>query len=432
MKFSKKIMALLLAVVLVFSFAACSAGTDGGEDASAGVGTDLKIGVIEIGDDTETYTKAHADGIRAAAEKLGIPAENISWKEKIPESEECYTAAQELVASGCQLVISNSYGHQDFIAEAAEDFPDVTFVAMTGDYAAISGLPNLYNAFTKIYQARYVSGIVAGMKIQELIDTNQLGDNNYDANGNVKVGYVGAYPYAEVVSGYTAFYLGIKSVVSNVVMDVQYTNSWFDLEGEAAAAETLMARGCVIIGQHADSTGAPTAVQDAHNEGTVAYSVGYNVDMTDVAPDVALTSSTNNWEVYYEELFTAVMNGTEVPQDWAKGYEADAVGITPLGSSCAEGTQEAVDAAIEGIKNGTLQVFDTSKFTVEGAQVTTAPIDLTYYDFSTGTATAVYQGETKEAIVSANNITYFEESVLRAAPYFQLRIDGITELNANA
>ena len=392
-------MALLLAVVLVFSFAACSAGTDGGEDASAGVGADLKIGVIEIGDDTETYTKAHADGIRAAAEKLGIPAENISWKEK---------------------------------TEAAEDFPDVTFVAMTGDYAAISGLPNLYNAFTKIYQARYVSGIVAGMKIQELIDTDQLGDNNYDANGNVKVGYVGAYPYAEVVSGYTAFYLGIKSVVSNVVMDVQYTNSWFDLEGEAAAAETLMARGCVIIGQHADSTGAPTAVQDAHNEGTVAYSVGYNVDMTDVAPDVALTSSTNNWEVYYEELFTAVMNGTEVPQDWAKGYEADAVGITPLGSSCAEGTQEAVDAAIEGIKNGTLQVFDTSKFTVEGAQVTTAPIDLTYYDYSTGTATAVYQGETKEAIVSANNITYFEESVLRAAPYFQLRIDGITELNANA
>ena len=169
MKLSKKIMALLLAVVLVFSFAACSAGTDGGEDASAGVGTDLKIGVIEIGDDTETYTKAHADGIRAAAEKLGIPAENISWKEKIPESEECYTAAQELVASGCQLVISNSYGHQDFIAEAAEDFPDVTFVAMTGDYAAISGLPNLYNAFTKIYQARYVSGVVAGMKIKELL-----------------------------------------------------------------------------------------------------------------------------------------------------------------------------------------------------------------------------------------------------------------------
>ncbi len=433
MKLSKKIMALLLAVVLVFSFAACSAGSDENSDASAGVGAaDIKIGVIEIGDDTETYTKAHADGIRAAAEKLGIPAENISWKEKIPESEECYTAAQELVASGCQLVISNSYGHQDFIAEAAEDYPDVTFVAMTGDYAAISGLPNLYNAFTKIYQARYVSGIVAGMKLQELQETNQLGDNNFDENGNIKVGYVGAYPYAEVVSGYTAFYLGIKSIVSNVVMDVQYTNSWFDLEGEAAAAETLMARGCVIIGQHADSTGAPTAVEDAYNEGTVAYSVGYNVDMTDVAPDVALTSSTNNWEVYYEELFSAVMNGTEIPQDWAKGYEADAVGITPLGSACAEGTQEAVDAAIENLKNGSLQVFDTSKFTVEGAQVTTAPIDLSYYDYSTGTASVVYQGEEKEAIVTENNITYFEESVLRAAPYFQLRIDGITELNANS
>lgn len=153
--------------------------------------------------------------------------------------------------------------------------------------------------------------------------------------------------------------------------------------------------------------------------------------MTDVAPDVALTSSTNNWEVYYEELFSNVMNGTEITQDWAKGYEADAVGITPLGSACAEGTQEAVDAAIEGIKNGTLQVFDTSKFTVNGEQVTTSTVDLSYYDFSSGSPVAVYQGATEEAIVTANNVTYFEESVLRAAPYFQLRIDGITELNAN-
>lgn len=431
MKMSKKLVAVLLALVLGFSFAACSAGES--EDGGSGAGADIKIGVIEIGDDTETYTKAHADGIRAAAQTLGIASENIIWKEKIPESEDCYTAATELVASGCNLVISNSYGHQDYIAQAAEEHPDVTFVAMTGDYAAISGLDNLYNAFTNIYQARYVSGVAAGMKLKELQDGNQLSDKNLDENGNIKVGYVGAYPYAEVVSGYTAFYLGIKSVIENVVMDVQYTNSWFDLEGEAAAAETLMARGCVIIGQHADSTGAPTAVQDAHNEGTVAYSVGYNVDMTDVAPDVALTSSTNNWEVYYEELFSNVMNGTPITQNWAKGFEADAVGITQLGSACAEGTQEAVDEAIAAIKAGTLQVFDTTKYTVGGEKVTTAPIDLTYYEYTTGAPTAVYQGETKEAIVSDSEtgITYFEESVLRAAPYFQLRIDGITELNAN-
>lgn len=434
MKLSKKIMAVLLALVLAFSFAACAAGEseDGGDNAA--VGADIKIGVIEIGDDTETYTKAHADGIRAAAEALGISSDNIIWKERIQETDECYTAANELVASGCNLIISNSYGHQDYIAQAAEENPDITFVAMTGDYAAISGLNNYYNAFTKIYQARYVSGIVAGMKLQELQENNELSDSNFDDNGNIKVGYVGAYPYAEVVSGYTAFYLGIKSIVENVAMDVQYTNSWFDLEGEAAAAETLMARGCVIIGQHADSTGAPTAVQDAYNNGTLAFSVGYNVDMTDVAPDVALTSSTNNWEVYYEELFSAVMNGTEIPQNWAKGYEADAVGITQLGSACAEGTQEAVDAAIAEIKAGTLQVFDTSTFTVDGEPVTAAPVDLTYYDYTTGTPTVVYQGTTEEAIVtdSTNNITYFEESVLRAAPYFQLRIDGITELNANS
>ncbi len=431
MKFSKKIIAVLLALVLVFSFAACTASEDGGDKAASGV--DVKIGVIEIGDDTETYTKAHSDGIRAAAEKLGIPSENIIWKEKVPDTDECYTAATELVASGCNLVISNSYGHQDYMVQAAEENPDVTFVAMTGDYAAISGLDNFYNAFTKIFQARYVSGVVAGMKLKELQDNDQLSDSNFDENGNIKIGYVGAFPYAEVVSGYTAFYLGIKSVVENIVMDVQYTNSWFDLEGEAAAAETLLARGCVIIGQHADSTGAPTAVQDAYNNGTVAYSVGYNIDMTDVAPDVALTSSTNNWQVYYEELFSNFMNGTAITQDWAKGFEADAVGITQLGSACAAGTQEAVDKAIADIKAGTLQVFDTSTFTVDGETVAAAPVDLTYYEYTTGAPTAVYQGETKEAIVtdSANNITYFDESVLRAAPYFTLRIDGITELNAN-
>ena len=296
----KKIVSAFLTAALAVSMlvgcgsgnAGAGAGTEGGSAAEA---TDLKIGVILVGDETETYTKAHIDGINEAADSLGIPRDNIQWKERVEESEDCYDAAKALIADGCTLVISNSYGHQDFMAEAAEEFSDVNFVAMTGDYAAISGLDNFYNAFTNVYESRYVSGVVAGMKVAELDAAGEIPAEGYDENGNVKIGYVGAYPYAEVVSGYTAFYLGIQSVFPNVVMDVQYTNSWFDIEGEAAAADVLIKRGCVVIGQHADSTGAPDTVEKAWQNGQVVYSVGYNMSMLDVAPDAALTSATNNW-----------------------------------------------------------------------------------------------------------------------------------------
>ena len=433
----KKIVSAFLTAILAVSMlvgcgsgnAGAGVGTEGGSTAEA---TDLKIGVILVGDETETYTKAHIDGINAAADILGIPRDNIQWKERVEESEDCYDAAKALIADGCTLVISNSYGHQDFMAEAAEEFSDVNFVAMTGDYAAISGLDNYFNAFTNVYESRYVSGVVAGMKVAELDAAGEIPAEGYDENGNVKIGYVGAYPYAEVVSGYTAFYLGIQSVFPNVVMDVQYTNSWFDIEGEAAAADVLIKRGCVIIGQHADSTGAPDTVEKAWQNGQVVYSVGYNMSMLDVAPDAALTSATNNWAVYYRDLFAAVLDGTEIPQDWAKGYSEEAVSITELGPNVAEGTTEKVAEVEAAIKDGSLHVFDTSKFTVGGAAVTdeTAMVDLSYMDYST--MTAVYEGDTVSALkTDANGVTYFDESVLRAAPYFQLRIDGITELNAN-
>ncbi len=411
----KKLISLALVLVLVLAVV-CSASA-----------ADLKIGAIMVGDATEGYTLAHIEGIKAAAAALNIPETNLIWKEKVEETEDCLNAAKQLVANGCGLVISNSYGHQDYMAEAAESFENVPFVAMTGDYAAITGLDNFYNAFTNIYEARYVSGVVAGMKIAELVADGKLIDANYDADGNVKVGYVGAYPYAEVVSGYTAFFLGIRSVVENVSMEVQYTNSWFDIDMEAAAAEMLMADGCVIIGQHADSTGAPTAVEAALAKGTVAYSVGYNVDMLPVAPTAALVSPTNNWAAYYTELFAAVLNGTEIPADWAKGFAADGVAITDLGASCAAGTAEKVAEVIDGLKNGTLKVFDTATFTVGGETVTTYPVNFSCIDFATGEV--IYEGETIDVISSENGVNFFNESVYRAAPYFDLRIDGIKELN---
>ena len=409
----KKLIALVLACVLCL-FACCA------------LAADLKVGVILVGDETEGYTLAHMNGIKAAAANLGLADNQIIWKYKTPEDQTCYDAALDCIGQGCNVIISNSYGHQTYMVLAAEEYPDVTFVAMTGDFAALTGLDNFKNAFTKVYEARYVSGVVAGMKLAELLESGELSaekqPNSFDADGNVKIGYVGAFDYAEVVSGYTAFFLGLRSVVPNVAMEVNYTNSWFDIDKEAAAAEALIAKGCVIIGQHADSTGAPAATQKLLDAGNVCYSVGYNIDMLPTAPTASLTSPTNEWSVFYTELFTMIKNDEEVPADWAKGFDADAVAITDLGVSCAAGTAEKVAEVIAAIKDGSLKIFDTATFTVDGAAVTSAPCDMSFMDWST--MTAIYEGETIEAIVDGA----FAESEFRSAPYFALRIDGITEI----
>lgn len=416
----KKTLCLILALAMTLMMVACGDG-----NANAGDAGNIKIGVILVGDETEGYTAAHMEGIKTAAASLGIKDDQIIWKYKVEENSTCYDAAVDLVGQGCNMVISNSYGHQTFMVQAAEEYPDVTFVSMTGDFAAISGLDNFTNAFTKVYESRYVSGVVAGMKLKELLDNGTLSaqtqPNSFDANGNIKIGYVGAFAYAEVVSGYTAFFLGIQSVVPNTVMEVMYTNSWFDIDKEGAAAEALVANGAVIIGQHADSTGAPAAVQKLLDNGTICYSIGYNIDMLATAPTAALTSATNTWSVFYKHAFETVMKGEKLEADWAGGYAQDAVAITKLGESCAAGTAEKV-AEIEGaLKAGTLHVFDTNTFTVSGEKVTSAPCDMSFMDWST--MTAIYQGETVEAIKDG----YFAESEFRSAPYFSLRIDGITE-----
>ncbi len=406
----KKLLSILCAAVLLATLVITCVSCGG-----SSVGADFKVGAILIGDENEGYTYAHINGIRTAAKELGMTDDQIIWKYTVPEDEKCYDAAIDLVEQGCSVIFSNSYGHQTYMKQAAQECPDVTFVAMTGDQAATSGLSNYKNAFTGVYQSRYVAGVVAGMKLAELVADGKLTDANYDGD-NIKLGYVGAYPYAEVVSGFTAYYLGVKSVVENVTMQVTYTNSWFDITAEGTVAEALAADGCVIISQHADSTGAPAAVQALQDKGQVIYCVGYNVDMLSVAPNAALTSPTNNWAVYYKYAMETAANGGDIVTNWAQGYEADAVGITALGTACAAGTQEKVDEVIKGLKDGSIKVFDTSKFTVGGATLTEYLADVDG-DFAPDT-NAIWDG-------------YFHESEMRSAPYFDIRIDGIVETNNN-
>lgn len=394
----KKLLAIVLAAVMafgVFAFTGCSDKTGK---------SDFKVGAILIGDENEGYTYAHIQGIEAAKKACNLSDDQIVYKYIVPENEKCYEAAIDLVDQGCKLIIANSFGHESYLIRAAGEHPDVIFCHATGKTAAKhTELTNMFNYFDSIYEARYVSGIVAGMKLKELMDEGKVTDPY--------VGYVGAYPYAEVVSGYTAFFLGIRSIVPEAHMDVQYTQEWFDIVKESEAANALMARGCVIIGQHADSTGAPSAVQAKYEAGETVFSVGYNIDMLSVAPDVALTSPQNNWGAYYTYAFEQVMNGKKPEQDWCHGYSNNAVQISPLGKACAAGTQEAVDAAIEKIKSGELKVFDCSTFTVNGEH-------LTGYDKSHG-----FEGT--QLIWDG----YFHESEVISAPLFDIRIDGITELS---
>ena len=422
----KKFLALLLTLVMALSLAACGGSDEESTDSSAedpaateesgGSAADVKIGLICVHDINSGYDAAHIEGLTAACEELGIDANSqVIFRYNIAEDENCYDAAVDLAEEGCNIIFSDSYGHQMYMQQAASQYSDVTFVACTGDLAASSGLDNYKNLFPYTYESRYVSGVVAGMKLKELMDTGTVTDP--------KVGYVGAYPYAEVVCGYTAFLLGIQTQVPEAYMEVQYTNSWYDLVAEGEAANALMARGCVIIGQHADSTGAPSAVQAALESGTVAYSVGYNIDMLSVAPEAALTSAQNNWSVLYQATLQHMLDGTEIPADYATGHADGAVMISTLGGSCAEGTQEAVDAAWAGIDDGSLKVFDTSKFTVGGAPVESYTFNSSIVDFTTGNT--IYEGQEYETIVDGA----FQESVFRAAPYFDIRIDGITELN---
>lgn len=400
----RKFLAVLLSVAMVLGVAGCGSSNsstkadDTKDAATTEAASDIKVGFIFIGDENETYTYAHVLGAKEMQEALGLSDDQIIYKWNIPENEQCYDAAVDLAEQGCNIIFANSFGHEDYIIQAAQEYPDVQFCHATGYKAASSGLSNMHNYFTSVYQSRYVSGVVAGMKLAEL----------YGADTDVKIGYVGAYSYAEVISGFTAYFLGVRSICPNVTMEVKYTGSWANQALEKETAEALIADGCVLISQHADTTGAASACEAAK-----VYDVGYNVSMMEAAPNYALTSASIKWGPYYTYATQSVINGESFETDWCRGHEDGAVWITELNEAAvAEGTKEKVDETWAAIDDGSLKVFDTSKWTVNGETIT---------------STANIDGYNGVEYISPDG--YFMESELASAPSFNFIVDGITELN---
>lgn len=357
----------------------------------------LKIGMLLIGDENEGYSASHINGLKEAAKTLGLSEDQLILKTNIREDESSLDATEDLANQGCQLIFGTSFGYESYMLEVAKNHPEITFCHASGNQAAGAGLSNFHNYFDDIFEARYVSGVAAGLKLKQMIDEGKIKADQ------ARLGYVGAYPYAEVISGYTAFYLGAKSVVPETTMKVLYTNSWGDPAVEAETAKQLISDGCVLLSQHADTTGAPTAAEEEK-----VPCVGYNIDMTGVAPDSAITSPTNNWEVYYEYAIQSVLSGEPIATDWSEGFAQDAVRLTKLGTAAAPGTEEKLKEVEQKIKDGALHVFDTKTFTVNGKEVTS------------------YAPNGQELVSDG----YFHESEYRSSPSFDLIVDGI-EATAN-
>lgn len=367
----------------------------------AGKAPAFKVGVIYIGDENEGYTEAHMKGIAEMKKNLGLSDSQVIEKKCIPEDEKAYDAAVDLAEQGCTYIIATSFGHESYLIQAAKEYPKIQFAHATGYQAAGCGLSNMHNFMPSVYQSRYVSGIVAGLKLNQMIADGKIKADE------AKIGYVGAYPFAEVVSGYTSFFLGVRSVCPSATMEVRYTNSWADMALEKETAEAFIASKCVLISQHADTTGAPTAC-----EAKGVPCVGYNVDMTAVAPNAALTSAALNWGAFYTMSAKAVKDGQNFEVNWSRGYSDDAVLITPINSKVATAdANEKANAAIAGIKNGSIKVFDLSTFTIGGKRLDAL--------IAEGGDWAKYAAYVKDGA--------FSEQDGFAAPAFDLRIDGIVE-----
>jgi basic membrane protein A len=395
----KKILALALVLVMVFALCACGSASQSKKDDDSG----FKVGFIFLHDENSTYDANFINAANAACANLGVTG---ILKTNVPEGQECYEAAAELVDAGCSVIFADSFGHEDYMIQAAKEFPDVQFCHATGTKAHTEGLANYHNAFASIYEGRFLAGVAAGMKLNEMIANGEF------TAEEAKMGYVGAFTYAEVISGYTSFYLGAKYICPSVTMEVTFTGSWYDETAEKEGATKLINDGCKLVSQHADSMGAPTACENAG-----VPNVSYNGSTEKVAPNTFIVSSRIDWTPYFEFAIKAAQNGEAIPADSTGTIETGSVVLTDVNTNvAAEGTVEKIAEVKEALQAGTLHVFDTSFFTVDGAVK-----DSYLADVDTD---AAYTGDTE--VISGG---YFHESEYRSAPYFDLQIDGIDLLD---
>ena len=409
----KKFFALLLSLTMILTLAACggsksedTTNSDSNTEAPADTqepASDFKVGFITLHDENSTYDLNFINAAKAACEKLGVEYTLIT---NVPEGQECYDKACELADAGCNIIFADSFGHEDYMIQAAKEFPNVQFCHSTGTKAHTEKLANYHNAFASIYEGRYLAGIAAGLKLNEMIDSGKI------TADQAKMGYVGAFTYAEVISGYTSFFLGARAACPSVTMEVTFTGSWYDETAEKEGANKLIGDGCVLISQHADSMGAPTACETAG-----VPNVSYNGSTQAACPNTFIVSSRIDWAPYYEYAITAAMNGDPIDADWTGNLSTGSVVLTEVNTTAAaEGTQEAIDAVKAELEAGTRQVFDVTTFTVGGQQLDSYQADVdTDPDY------------TPDTEVIENGA--FQESKFRSAPYFDLRIDGITLLD---
>lgn len=398
------------AVALVLAGCASGGGSSTSSDSSASDSSSsaasIKPGFITLHDENSTYDLNFINAAKEACQELGISEDTYMLKTNVPEGQECYNAAAELADAGCNIIFADSFGHEDYMIQAAKEFPDIQFCHSTGTKAHTEGLDNYHNAFASIYEGRYLAGVAAGMKLNEMIDSGKI------TADQAKMGYVGAYTYAEVISGYTSFYLGAKSVCPSVTMEVTFTGSWYDETAEKEGATKLINDGCLLISQHADSMGAPTACENAG-----VPDVSYNGSTQDACPNTYIISSRINWVPYYKYAIQAVMDGSTIDTDWTGNLSTGSVELTDLNTSvAADGTQDKLDEVKSKLEDGSLHVFDTSTFTVKGAKLDSYEADVDTDPNYTPDTEVVSDG-------------YFHESEYRSAPYFDVQIDGIELLD---
>ena len=406
----KKFLAILLILTMVFTFAACGGGdTNSGEDEPA-ADTTYKVGMVCIGDDNAAYDRNFymaADAAKAQLAKEGI---DINWVYTYnhPEGQDVADDCEELAGDKkCIAVFLNSYGQEPAMLQIAKDYPNTVFAGLTNEGSYKDDLDNTINAFPSIYEGRYLAGVAAGCKLNEMI-----ADGKITADKAV-IGYVGAYTFAEVMSGYTAFFLGARSVCPSATMLVEFIGSWGDPTMEAETAADLIDRGAVLISQHSDSTTPATKAQEKG-----VFHVGYNISMSDVAPEASIVSSRIDWTNFFVKVIKAQIKGEKQDQDYiGHGLKDGDVLLTEVNSKvAAKNTAEEIKKAEDAIKAGTLQVFDTSTFKVDGKVLEHAFAIDTNGDFTADKEEAVFDGA-------------FHESYFQSAPYFTQRIDGITLVN---